>query len=93
MRVETFEDPPEGKISWYDQRLAKYIIFESGEDLVRYVLPIFQFKQPDIERILRAYPGREWNAWDVNSMVNSWIYLDKSINQIIEEVNGSEQRI
>lgn len=93
MRVETFEDPPEGKISWYDQRLAKYIIFESGEDLVRYVLPIFQFKQPDIERILRAYPGREWNAWDVNWMVGSWIYLDKSIDQIIGEVNGSELRI
>lgn len=93
MRVETFEDPPEGKISWYDQRLAKYVIFESGEDLVRYVLPIFQFKQPDIERILKACPGREWNSWDVNSMVNSWIYLDKSIDQIIGEVKDSELRI
>lgn len=85
-RVETTETPPDEKYSWYDARAAKYISFKTGAEMLRYALPIFQIRQENVERIINAHPNREWDSWDISCIVNSWLYLHKSIDEIIAEV-------
>lgn len=86
LRFDNVPEPPEGKIAWYDQRLGDYRIFKTTEEMMRTVLPIFQIKEEDVERILSAKKnkGRKWTDWSISAILMDWLYLGKSIEEIIE---------
>lgn len=78
--------PPKDKIAWFDPSKMDFVGFETHDDMLRYVLSIYQFKSDDIERIIKANQSRKWNSWSIGLIVSYWLYLGKSIEEIIKEV-------
>lgn len=86
LRFDNIPEPPAGKIAWYDPKLGEYRTFKTHDEMMRTVLPIFQMKEVDIDRILKAKKneGRKWTSWSISMILMDWLYLDKSIEEIIE---------
>ena len=86
LKFDNIPEPPEDKIAWYDQKSGKYRIFKTHDEMMRTVLPIFQIQEEDIQRILQAKKneGRKWDSWDISMILMDWLYLGKSIEEIIE---------
>ena len=84
--IDPYPIPPKDKIAWFDPSKMDFVEFETHDDMLRYVLSIYQFKSDDIERIIKANESRKWNSWSIGLVVSYWLYLGKSIEEIIEEV-------
>lgn len=79
------EAPKDAKISWLDEWDGKWHRFDTYDEMLRYVLDAYGFKEKHIGRIAQGVPNARWNSmtlWDVKKM---YAWDDESVEDIVNK--------